>query len=46
MESDKVVQFLVSYSSVTGTLAIFMLAFMVYLFGIQTRFEAINSCIE
>ena len=46
MEAGKVISFILSYSTVTGTLAIFLVAFMVYLVGIQQRFEAINKCIE
>lgn len=43
---DKWMLFLLSYSAISGTLAIFLLGFMVYLLGIQQRFAAINKCIE
>lgn len=46
MEVDKRIAFVFSYSAVTGTLAIFLVAFIVYLVGFQQRFEAINKCIE
>lgn len=46
MEIDKMLAFLFSYSAITGTIAIFLVTFMVYLVGFQQRFEAINKCIE
>ncbi|CAO1424237.1 unnamed protein product [Diamesa hyperborea] len=46
VDADKQFIFSFSYSAISGTLAIFLLGFMVYLLGIQQRFKAINKCIE
>lgn len=46
IEGDTWRLFALSYTAISGTLAIFLLSFMVYLVAIQQRFEAINKCIE